>query len=136
MEVIKEIKEVEGIKGHDKYDWMRFDGYQVTTDSQSIVLGISNGQDCCEQWGYFMSNDDIQSFVGAELKEIRVVDEALNSHDLEKHLGYSMYDGGVMYVNLETDRGTLQFTAYNSHNGYYGHTAVVRSSTLKHEASL
>ncbi len=35
-----------------------------------------------------------------------------------------------MFVNLETNVGLLQFVAYNSHNGYYGHDAVLVSKQL------
>jgi hypothetical protein len=39
-------------------------------------------------------------------------------------------------VNIDTDRGQLQFVAYNEHNGYYGHNAVVVSKQLTHEECL
>ena len=32
--------------------------------------------------------------------------------------------------------GTLQFTAYNEHNGYYSHDAFVISNQIKYEISL
>ena len=32
-----------------------------------------------------------------------------------------------MFVNINTSNGALQFAAYNEHNGYYGHEAVVIS---------
>lgn len=35
------------------------DGFVITTDQQEIKLGIDNGQCCCENWGYFMSEDDL-----------------------------------------------------------------------------
>lgn len=38
-----------------------------------------------------------------------------------------LYEGEAMFINFETSKGTLQFTLYNSHNGYYGHTAKVIS---------
>ena len=45
-------------------------------------------------------------------------------------------EGGVMFVNLETDMGTLQFVAYNEHNGYYGHEAKVQCTKLTHAEHL
>ena len=44
--------------------------------------------------------------------------------------------GGAMFVNLETSEGLLQFVAYNAHNGYYGHEAVLVSKQLNHEERL
>ncbi len=35
-----------------------------------------------------------------------------------------------MFVNLETNKGTLQFVAYNEHNGHYGHEAKVTCKQL------
>lgn len=117
-------------------DGQEFDGYQVITDKQTIKLGISNYQSCCESWGYFMSEDDLKEFEGAELKEITLTDVALKteifkSKDIDLEL-----EGDLMFVNFSTDKGVLQFTAYNQHNGYYGHSAIVISEQLNHEEVL
>lgn len=103
-----------------------YDGYIITMDDgQTIELGISNGQSCCENWGYFITNDTPDEFIGAKVITVNIVNDCLEVDKAPK-----MYKGGVMFVNVETDRGTLQFTAYNEHNGYYGHTAIVTSSFL------
>jgi len=41
-----------------------------------------------------------------------------------------------MFVDLKTDRGKLQFVAYNEHNGYYGHEAEVICNQLNHSEVL
>ena len=41
-----------------------------------------------------------------------------------------------MFVNVETDKGLLQFVAYNEHNGYYGHEACVISKHLNESEYL
>jgi hypothetical protein len=102
-------------------------GVSIRTDRQTITLGIGNYQSCCEVSGYFLSEDDPQTFVGAKLLNITITDDALRTYDFMEH---GLYNGGCMFVNLETDRGTLQFVAYNIHNGYYGHRATVRSQQL------
>lgn len=111
----------------------RHDGYQIVTDKQEILLMISNEQSCCEEWGYLMSEDDLEQFVGAELIDVTVTDTALKTEILPK-----MYDisGDVMFVNLETSKGKLQFVAYNDHNGHYGHDAVVVSNQLNLHTGL
>lgn len=117
--------------------WCAFEGYQIITDKQTIRLGISNGQSCCENWGYFWCNEKPEDFVGATIREITVTDSALNTKELTERIGEYGCDGGdTMFVNVETDRGTLQFVAYNAHNGYYGHTALIESTQLTSEASL
>ncbi len=98
------------------------DGFIITTTEQEIKVGIDNYQSCCENWGYFMTNDTPQDFIGAELLSVDIVDEILN-----KEKAPELYDGSAMFVNFETSRGTLQFTAYNEHNGYYAHQACVIS---------
>lgn len=110
-----------------------YDGYIVTTDKQQIKVGISNDQSCCEHWGYLTTNDDINEFIGAEIREVRVVDGDLTTKVVEEN---NLYEPCLMFVNFETNRGTLQLVAYNDHNGYYGHSAVVISEQLNHEETL
>jgi hypothetical protein len=105
-----------------------FDGYTIETTQQTIKIGISSGQSCCESFGCIITNDDIADFIGAELKSLSIVDEAVNNKKIDE-LEY-MDAGGAMFVNLETSVGLLQFVAYNAHNGYYGHDAVLVSKQV------
>lgn len=109
-------------------------GYLVTTNKQTVKLAIDNYQDCCESWGYFWSNDNPQDFIGAELLGITVTDTLLNTEKLDR-IEY-LENGGVMFVTLDTTQGQLQFVAYNSHNGYYGHEAKIVSTQLTHSEVL
>ena len=130
----EKIIRIEEVTFKSKADCQEFDGYQVITDKQTIKLGISNSQSCCESWGYFMSEDDLKEFEGAELKEITLTDVALKTEIFEsKDIDF---EGDLMFVNFSTDKGVLQFTAYNQHNGYYGHNAIVISEQLNHEEVL
>jgi hypothetical protein len=110
------------------------DGFVITTSEQSIKLGIDNGQSCCENWGYFMSEDDTSDFIGAKLIDVKITDTLLKPND-EFDVN-DMYEGDVMFVNVETDKGLLQFVAYNEHNGYYGHEACVISKQLNESEYL
>lgn len=129
MEKIIRIEQVEGVGSKD--GWCGKDGYNIITDKQTIFVGISNGQNCCEDWGYLMTEDNLDDFAGAELKTIEIVDKCLKKEKMR-----DLYDGCAMFVNFETDRGTLQFVAYNEHNGYYSHEAVVVSKQLNHSVDL
>lgn len=113
--------------------WEEYEGFIITTNEQIIKLAISGGQSCCENSGYFMSEDNINDFIGADLIKIEIVDTELRKFE---KLPDSLDEGGVMFVNITTSKGTLQFVAYNSHNGYYGHSAIVESKTLTHTTSL
>jgi hypothetical protein len=129
MEIIQAITEVTFLP--KKESWAQMDGFKIITDKQEIRMGIYNSQCCCESWGFFMSEDDLSQFIGAELHGIEVVDTCLKPEKLEE-----FYEGGTMFVNFNTNRGLLQFTAYNSHNGYYGHEAVIESEQLTHSDNL
>ena len=134
MERIIEIKDYEAKEGYTSVA-----GFEVVTTAQRIKLFIDNDSSCCENWGYFWCNDNPQDFIGAELREVRLTDTALNeaqmkANDLDPN--DKRFEGGVMFVNLETDLGTLQFVTYNQHNGYYGHEAKVQCTKLTHAEYL
>lgn len=124
-EIIIKIEETTFQKG-------RFDGYEITTNKQIIQFGIDNCQRCCESWGYFSSEDNLNEFIGAELLDIQLTDTALNTKKLE---GLSSEDI-LMFVTFETNKGFFQLTAYNGHNGYYGHDAVIISQQLTEQNNL
>lgn len=132
MEKILRIEETTFKKTKD--DWQSFQGFQIITDKQTIQIGVSDRQSCCESFGCIITNDDTKDFIGAKLKSLAIVDTALNNKKIEE-LEY-LDEGGAMFVNLETSEGLLQFVAYNAHNGYYGHEGVLVSKQLNHEASL
>ena len=126
MEKILRIEET-NFKTKER-DQRGYDGYQTITDQQTIKIGISDKQSCCENFGCIITNDEIKEFIGTELLGISITDTALNNKEIEE-LEY-LDCGGAMFVNLETSEGLLQFVAYNSHNGYYGHEAVLVSKQL------
>ena len=134
MEKIIEIKDYEAKEGYANVA-----GFEVVTDKQNIKLYIDNQSSCCETWGYFWCNDNPQDFIGAKLRAVSLTDTALNEAEMKANYldpNDEWFEGGVMFVNLETDRGTLQFVAYNEHNGYYGHEAKVQCTQLTHAETL
>ena len=136
MEKIIAIKDYEA-KERDGYSNVA--GFEVVTNKQIIKLYIENDARCCERWGYFWCNDDPQDFIGAKLRSVRLTDAALNeaqmkANDLDP--GDEWFTGVVMFVDLVTDKGILQFVAYNKHNGYYGHDAKVQCTQLTHSETL
>lgn len=133
MEQIVSVKQVENVAFSNVNERERFfggdlcDGYAVETTEQTIYVVITNAQDCCEHWGYLASEDDLDRFVGAELRSVEIVDKEMNVTTYD----YSQVDRGeAVFVNFVTDRGTLQLVAYNEHNGYYGHMIRVRSKQV------
>jgi len=135
METIQKIEDttfrVKRQNGEDEYE-----GFVVTTDKQVIKIGVDNYGQCCENWGHFASADNLDNFIGAKLSTIAIADGELESGLIAKRVEGGIYEGGIMHVNLDTDRGILQFTAYNAHNGYYGHEGIVLSEQLNHTCTL
>lgn len=145
MEKILKIEECLGFDGVEDA-WCEQDGFKITTTEQEIYLVIDNMQCCCENFGYFMSEDNIDNFIGADLLDIKITDtisksvtmNTLNDRclELDDNGDIDIYEGGVMFVDIITSNGVLQFVAYNEHNGYYGHDAWVISKQLKHNQCL
>lgn len=138
MEKILKIKETSfGYELYSAYNSSKYsncyDGFEIITNKQIIKLGITNSQSCCENWGYFMTCDPIKFFEGAILYDIKLTDTALDTKQLEAK---EIIEANLMFVTLETSEGTLQFVAYNEHNGYYGHEAIVISEQLYHTETL
>lgn len=118
-------------------------GFRILTSAQTITLAIDDSGQCCESWGYFLTEDDTSKFVGAELRGVAITDTNRSHRVFVTGWGADdgenvehLDEGDVMFVDIETDRGVLQFVAYNSHNGYYGHEARVSSTQLTAARSL
>lgn len=135
------ISEIKDYRGEAKYHVEA--GFQIVTDKQTITLAIDDEACCCESWGYFLTEDDTSKFIGAELRGVTLTDVNRSTRTFvtgwdvdagkdDIHLD----DGNVMFVNVETDRGVLQFVAYNAHNGYYSHQARVSSQQVEHAEYL
>lgn len=129
MSIITEIKSVEDFDLGKPSDWYKYEGFIIKTESDLSYVLIDNCGQCCESWGYFEDNDeDLSYYVGAELLSMEVIDEDLINHKMIK--AYSkdghidVYDGGAVFVNVNTSKGSFQLSVYNSHNGYYGHTVL------------
>ena len=105
-----------------------YEGFVIKTSKQTIKVGISSYQQCCEDYGYLITEDDISKFVGSALMSIHRVDRFLGSIAVETLDDLDC--GDAMFINFSTDVGLFQIVAYNAHNGYYGHDAVVISREL------
>ncbi len=134
---MEKITAINKITDRGKYSTMS--GFEVVTNNQTIKLLIDDQQDCCETFGYFWCNDEPGEFIGAELLNVTITDKELNEAKMKENElepNDKWFEGGVMFVNLETNKGTLQFVAYNEHNGYYGHKAKITCKQLSHSETL
>jgi hypothetical protein len=97
----------------------------IKTIKHTVKFQITTMQYCCEDFGYFTTQDDIKDYIGANLLDIREVwgeDVVFSKSVLEEEIPPG---ADVMFINIETSKGTLQYAIYNEHNGYYGHSVKV-----------
>ena len=110
------------------------EGYQITTNKRRIQFLMDIEPSCREEFGYLWSNENPQDFAGTRLLKVDVVRDDLKKEALVSNLGEELDIEqeidcylNAAFINVETDKGTLQFVAYNCHNGYYGHYVTIRS---------
>lgn len=119
---IRNIEEIYDFK--TELSWCKMDGYRIKTEFHNFYVLIDNGQCCCEDWGYFSSEDDYRRFINSELKEINLTDVSLNKKILDEKDIY-LDGGGIQFVDFVTSEGVFQLAVYNGHNGYYGHDILI-----------
>lgn len=125
MEKITSIKEIYDYRINSES--LDVDGWEITTNKQIIIVGISSGKSCCENYGTMSTLDNVNDFIGETLIDICLTKKDLTSLSLDNCCD----DDDSMFVTFKTSNGPFQFVLYNSHNGYYGHSVIVRSSQLK-----
>lgn len=134
MNMLLEIKDFGGA---------RYFGFEIYTTNEVITLAIRNYQYCCEAWDAFISQDDTSEFIGALVSEIRVSDTDGNSFTLACDKEFAEIENLVKvregyidvldleFISIYTNKGKLQFTVYNNHNGFYGHETYIKVKNKK-----
>lgn len=117
------------------------EGFEIKTNKQIIKVLISSGQQCCEYAGYMISEDNPEEFIGAELKSVSVIEDKTynkkiiakldeifdrNTTKADGSVYFDYESGGANFVDFETDKGLFQIAVYNCHNGYYGHSILIK----------
>lgn len=69
------------------------------------------------------SEDHLQDFVGAALREIRLTDTALNQTVIDSLFPY--HEGLNQFVDFVTNHGVFQLAVYNYYDGYYSHDICI-----------
>lgn len=73
---------------------------------------IWDGGQCCCEYRYMSTDDDLQSIVGGKLLNIEIKDGP-DSGD-----SYTVTE--CQFLEITTDKGFVTIKNYNEHNGYYG----------------
>lgn len=127
MSKILNIDEVYNIDLNDRYS--RYDGFVVETEEEEIYFVIQNGQQCCENWGvYLYTVENLKDYIGAEYLGYseNSCDQIIK--DLEEEYVSS---NETCFLNIHTSKGDIDFAVYNSHNGYYAHTVILKITNKK-----
>ena len=89
-------------------------------DAGCLLLGFDDGvtvriwdggQSCCEH-RYMTTDDDVQSLVGGELREVSVREGPEIATEYDEHETATLV--------IQTDQIAATFVTHNEHNGYYG----------------
>lgn len=80
--------------------------------TDGTALKVSDlGQSCCED-RYMRTDDDLKSFIGAQL----LGGEIKDAPDGESEYG----DHEIQFLEIQTSSGVFTMASHNEHNGYYG----------------
>ena len=115
-------------------DGTTFEGVIITLeDGTTFKIGIDYDQQCCENAGYITSHDNYEDFIGADFLDYWITTKELCTiEDVPE-----IYEGSMLFYTIATNRGNLQFVAYNEHNGYYAHDVViVKDSKIVEQESI
>jgi hypothetical protein len=122
--------------------WGGYEGIQIKTTKQTIVIGVSSGASCCEQFGSeIFHTAPMDDLIGATINlitdDVSKIDESLLPEGYKSRYSEYGYDAGDEYlVYIDTSKGLIILQVYNSHNGYYGHSAFFESNDLNWSGTL
>ena len=138
IEIIKSIKATKTIMDYFNNP---MSGFEVITSKQNIKLLMDEWDERYHNHGYFWCNDNLECFIDAKLKDIIIAHKPISEKQMKKnnvgnfHKRYN--DDGIMFVNIGTDRGILQFVAYNkNYNGFSGSKVKIISKQIKYSIEL
>lgn len=66
--------------------------------------------------------DNTDKFIGAKVVKVEDICIGLTADET----GYGFDKGSESQLKITTDKGTLQYAVYNSHNGYYSHSTFIQ----------
>lgn len=103
------------------------EGFRIKTEKHELKLLISAFQECCERWGYATANENTEDYIGAEYLGYDTIysDDVWKNADKDTVENLNDDEARLLFLNVKTSKGTLDFTVYNAHNGFYGHSAYL-----------
>lgn len=103
-----------------------YNGYKITTTENIYYFVISADTCCSEVTGYLTTNDSVDEFFGAEIKDIEWNDVNLGNSKIYSDSSLSGDLISCVFININTtDNRKLQLVAYNDHYGFNGHDILL-----------
>jgi hypothetical protein len=90
------------------------DSFYLEFEDGSKIRIWDDGQSCCES-RYMTCDDDPKDIIGHTLRDIEIKKTDTNDDNDDW--------GGcheIAFLEIQTDKGSIQFATHNEHNGYYG----------------
>ena len=101
---------------HKHGDEDDIEGYIINTNKGNISFLVNNQHQCCERFGYLSTPDNHSEYINENILNITIT----HNYTVDENDGDTLTNN-IMFITLNTTSGDLQFSAYNVHNGYYGH---------------
>lgn len=119
-EIIQSIKEE-----YIKIGSTQYVGALIATNKRYIYFAIDNEKGCCEYFGFLgWDAEDANDLIGDSLRHLKFsYKEELDNHDDFKQ---------TWFIDIQCSGLSLTLTAYNAHNGYYGHEVKCFQIHLDH----
>ena len=121
MSKIVKIEEVYGITPYKSSK--KFDGFKIETEDEELYFVIERCQNCCECWGYLSTPENLENYIGAEYLGY---EEKVCKLLVEQVKEDCVVEDEMQFLNVNTSKGVIDFAVYNSHNGYYSHTVILK----------
>jgi hypothetical protein len=119
VDLFARYTEIVGLKivGIEKIDYDD-EAILINFDDGSRLKISDEGQSCCEN-RYLTCDDDLTGHEGARLLYIGPgIGPMPEDSEEEDSLNHNIHD--VMFVKVQTTKGSFTLCTHNEHNGYYG----------------
>jgi len=114
------------------------DGRVNFVDENNVFVGYNMGENCCERFGWFISEETHVEIPEKEPKTPDVSDYVFDTSFFVLSPPKDEYEeGGIACFKLGAkDKPILFLHLYNSHNGYYSHgfTFKINDKVIKEDS--
>jgi len=120
-----------GAEGHKRAGQRTFEGWVFgMSDGRQLFFGMDCDPQCCERWDNDLEakgpDEDGYNYEPFHIAEPIDLDHWFGSGQQPPLLREVVVNDNSPFVEIVTSLGTITFTAYNNHEGYYYHAVFAR----------